>query len=65
MIRSTLLACSFAAPLLAQDLLPKAAPQTRPILLQNATVHTLDRGTLVGGTIWFHDGVIGGVHSAD
>ena len=65
MIRSTLLACSFAAPLLAQDLLPKAAPQTRPILLQNATVHTLDRGTLVDGSIWFHDGVIGGVHSSD
>jgi imidazolonepropionase-like amidohydrolase len=48
-----------------QDLLPKAAPQTRPIVLQNAVLHTLDRGTIVGGTIWFDHGVIGGVHAQD
>lgn len=48
----------------AQDLLPKAAPQTRPVVLQNAIVHTLDRGTILGGTIWFDGGVIRGVHAA-
>ncbi|MEQ1634801.1 MAG: hypothetical protein ABL997_20645, partial [Planctomycetota bacterium] len=47
----------------AQDLLPKGAPETRAIVLQNAIVHTMDRGTLIGGTVWFQDGVIRGVLS--
>jgi imidazolonepropionase-like amidohydrolase len=67
MIRSLGIAAAavavLAGPGRGQDLLPKAPPQTRPIVLQNAVVHTLDRGTFVGGTIWFDDGVIGGVHA--
>lgn len=56
-----LAAFALAANACAQDLLPKAAPETRAIVLQNAIVHTMDGATLLGGTVWFHDGVIRGV----
>jgi imidazolonepropionase-like amidohydrolase len=49
----------------AQDLIAKAAPQPRPVVIRNAVLHTLDRGTILGGTIWFQDGAIRGVHAAD
>jgi len=42
----------------AQDLLPKAAPQGEPIVLRNATIHTVSDGILLAGSIWFEDGVI-------
>ena len=45
----------------AQDLLHKAPPAPAPVVIQNAIVHTLDRGTLIGGTVWFEDGLIRGV----
>jgi imidazolonepropionase-like amidohydrolase len=48
----------------AQDLVPKAAPIAGPVVIQGAVLHTMDRGTIVGGTLWFHDGVIRGVHAA-
>ncbi|MCR9245206.1 MAG: amidohydrolase family protein [bacterium] len=48
-------------PAIAQDLLPKAAPEAEPIVLQNATIHTVSDGIVLGGTLWFHDGRIGGV----
>ncbi len=45
----------------AQDLLPKGAPELRPVLLQNGTIHTISAGTVLGGTVWFHEGKIRGV----
>jgi hypothetical protein len=55
---------ALAAPGVAQDLLPKAAPQTAPVVLRNAALHTVTGGVLLGGTLWFQDGVIRGVHPA-
>jgi hypothetical protein len=51
----------FAVPLASQDLLPKAAPQRGPVVLQNAVLHTVTGGVLEGGTLWFDGGVIRGV----
>ena len=53
----------FAASLHAQDLLPKAPPQSRPVVIQNAILHTLDQGTILGGSLWFDGGVIRGIAS--
>ena len=47
----------------AQDLLPKGAPEARAVVLQNAIVPTMDRGTLIGGTVWFQDGILRAVLS--
>jgi imidazolonepropionase-like amidohydrolase len=47
-----------------QDLLPKAAPQAAPVVLQNAVLHTIDGGVVLGGTLWFVDGTIRGVLAA-
>lgn len=44
--------------LLAQDLLAKAAPQERAILLTNATIHTVSDGIVLGGSILFDNGKI-------
>jgi imidazolonepropionase-like amidohydrolase len=52
-----------AASLHAQDLLPKAAPQSRPVVIQNAILHTIDQGTILGGSLWFEGGVIRGIAS--
>ena len=60
----TLVALS-AALATAQDLVPKAAPESRPVVIRGAVLHTLDRGTILGGTLWFQDGRIRGVHAAD
>ncbi|MBK8097348.1 MAG: amidohydrolase family protein [Planctomycetes bacterium] len=54
-----------AVPALAQDLLPKAAPQTQPIVLQNGTIHTVANGTILGGSLWFDRGRIVEVLPAD
>lgn len=48
--------------LAAQDLIHKAPPQERPVVIRNAVIHTMSDGTLLGGTLWFEDGVIRGVH---
>ena len=55
-----LLAISAATtgPLLAQDLLPKAAEEKRPVVLTNATIHTVSDGIVLQGTLWFHQGKI-------
>lgn len=50
---------SRAAP--AQDLVPKAPPQPAPVVLTNATIHTVTGGVVLGGTIWFDGGTIQGV----
>ena len=51
-------------PLTGQDLTPKAAAQQTPIAIVNATLHTIDQGTLHGGTLWFDQGLIRGVQAA-
>ncbi|MCA8948894.1 MAG: hypothetical protein KDE27_05285, partial [Planctomycetes bacterium] len=53
-----LLGAFLLASLPAQDLLPKAAPQREPVVLQNATIHTVSDGVVLGGTLWFENGVI-------
>ena len=55
---------AFAVPAPTQDLLPKPAPQRQAILLQNAVLHTVSGGVILGGSLWFEDGVIRGVHAA-
>lgn len=45
----------------AQDLVPKAPPQTVPIVLKNATLHTIDGGVILNGTLWFANSTIRGV----
>jgi imidazolonepropionase-like amidohydrolase len=65
----TRLAAAVALPFLfttvaAQDLVPKAPPQQAPVVLQNAVLHTVDRGIVLGGTLWFHEGRIQGVLAA-
>lgn len=47
-----------AAPVFAQDLLPKAAPQDHPILLRGATLHTVSGEVHGGGDLLFADGKI-------
>lgn len=66
MIRTCMFALSLLAGLAsAQDLGIKAAAAKQPIVIRNAVLHTLDRGTILGGTIWFQDGTIRGVHAQD
>ena len=64
-IRSFLFAAlaTASANLCAQDLLPKAPPQSRPVVIRNAILHTLDAGTILGGSLWFEGGVIRGIAS--
>lgn len=58
LIALTLIAAvSTGAHAAAQDLLPKAAPQTRPVLLKGATLHTVS-GEAFTGHLLFADGVI-------
>ncbi len=49
----------------AQDLLPKAAAQSRPVVIRNVTLHTLDQATIDGGSLWFEGGVIRGIAKKD
>lgn len=63
--RIALVAALALAPASAQDLVPKAAPQQAPIVLKNATLHTITDGVILNGTLWFFDGTIRGVLPAD
>lgn len=47
-----------SAPLFAQDLISKAAPQDHPILLRGATLHTVSGEVHGGGDLLFVDGKI-------
>jgi len=47
-----------AAPCAAQDLIPKAPPQERAVVITNAAIHTVSGDVIGNGTIWFQDGVI-------
>jgi imidazolonepropionase-like amidohydrolase len=64
-VLSALPMLALAALLPAQDLGQKPAPQKQPIVLQNAVLHTVTGGIVLGGTLWFHDGQIRGVLAAD
>lgn len=59
-----LIGLALTALLPAQDLVPKAAPETRPVLIRGAVIHTVTHGTILGGQLWFQDGVIRGVVAA-
>ncbi|HRQ73408.1 MAG TPA: amidohydrolase family protein [Phycisphaerales bacterium] len=48
----------FTSTTLAQDLGVKAPPQTRPVFIHNATIHTVSGETIEAGGIVFDDGVI-------
>jgi imidazolonepropionase-like amidohydrolase len=50
-----------AAPAGAQDLTVKAAPQTRPLLISNAVVHTVSGDTIDDGYVFMVDGKIAAV----
>jgi imidazolonepropionase-like amidohydrolase len=56
-----LLAVLLAAPALAQDLGLKAPSQGEPIVIQNATIHTISGETIEGGWIYFVNGRIEGL----
>ncbi len=59
MIRTTLAACLLlAAAARAQDLVPAAPPQTKPVWILNATIHTMAGRTIESGTLRFENGVI-------
>lgn len=53
-----LAALALAAPASGQDLGVKAAPQSGPIAIVNATIHTVSGGDIAGGTILFDRGTI-------
>ncbi|GAB4163989.1 MAG: amidohydrolase [Planctomycetota bacterium] len=61
-MRTTLLAALLSVPLCAQDLVPKGIDDKRPVLIRGALIHTVTRGTILGGTLWFQKGIIRGVH---
>ena len=71
LLGSLLPATTFAATMFAatsasaQDLLPKAPPQTAPIVLTNAVLHTVAGPVILGGSLWFLDGTIRAVLAAD
>lgn len=56
------LAMGFAVQVLAHDQIP-GRPQSRPILIRGATVHTVDGGTIKGGAVLFEQGRIVAVGS--
>lgn len=57
---NTLLAAGalLAADAAGQDLLPKGAPQRRPIVIQGATLHTVANGVIENGSLSIVDGKI-------
>ncbi|MFQ5845332.1 MAG: amidohydrolase, partial [Planctomycetota bacterium] len=62
-MRGAVVAAALGASLLpgaarAQDLGHKAPPQSEPIALVNATVHTVSGGTIEGGSVLFEQGRI-------
>ena len=54
-----MLALAATAPLaLAQDLGHKAPPQSHPVVIEHATIHTVSDGVIENGTVVFDHGVI-------
>lgn len=62
---SLLIVLSSCAAASAQDLIPKGAPQTRPIVLEHVVVHTMDGRTILDGRVLFTEGVIRSVLTRD
>jgi imidazolonepropionase-like amidohydrolase len=60
-VRLTLALVLLPLPAMAQDLVPKAPPQSSPVVLTNGTIHTVTGGVVLGGTVWFDNGTIRGV----
>jgi len=58
LVAGALLGAAIASSAFAQDLTGKAAPQTRPVLISGATVHTVSNGVVENGAVLFDDGVI-------
>ena len=52
------LAAGLCSSALAQDLGVKAPPQSKPIVIQGATTHTVANGTIENGYVFFDGGVI-------
>lgn len=46
-----------ATPCLAQDLTHKAAPQSVPVIISNATIHPISAEPFVG-TLYFSNGIL-------
>ena len=62
---SLVVAALFApAPCHAQDLVAKAPAQSEPIVIENATVHTITGDTIENGYVYFKAGVIEAVGKA-
>ncbi len=51
--------------LAAQDLTHKSAPQRNPIIIENATIHTISGDVIAKGSIWFDQGRIIGINSGE
>lgn len=60
---SVAIALFFTAPLFAHDQIP-GKPQTRPIVIKNATVYPIDRPFIDAGSVLFEAGKITGVGKA-
>ncbi len=63
-MKTMTLAVSFTALTMAgwaQDLIPKGAPQTAPILIRGATIHTVSGDVIEKGDLLFADGKITGI----
>ncbi|MFN7021079.1 MAG: amidohydrolase family protein [Phycisphaerales bacterium] len=54
-------ALAVGVPAAAQDLLPKAPPQAAPVMIHNATIHTVSGETIADGFVMFTGGRISGV----
>ncbi|MCC6671003.1 MAG: amidohydrolase family protein [Planctomycetes bacterium] len=55
---SLLAAAAFAHDACGQDLTPRAAPQQRDVILENATLHPVALPPIEGGALWFRAGRI-------
>ena len=64
-ICTAVMATLLAGTAMAQDLVHKPGPQTTPVLLVGATVHPVSSEPIEGGAVYFDDGVIRAVMTAD
>jgi len=55
---AAIIAIGFGAIATAQDLIPKAAKQSRPIVIENAQIHTVSHGEISRGGLLIVDGLI-------
>ena len=55
-LAATIACGALAAAAQAQDLIPKAPPQTEPVTITGVTIHTVSGDTIEDGTLAFEDG---------